>query len=108
MSYLLGLDIGTSSAKAILFDPDKAAAAAVAGHEYPIPKPAPDRAEQAPNDWWDASTDVIRRVLSQVESPEVIAIGLSGQMHGGVFLGKDAQPLCPAIIWADQRSSDAS
>jgi xylulokinase len=108
MSYLLGIDIGTSSAKAILFDPDRVAVVAVANHEYAIHKPAPDRAEQNPDDWWHATFDVIRRVLSQVKSSEVAAIGLSGQMHGGVFLGKDAQPLCPAIIWADQRSTDAS
>src|ERR1051326_7926690 len=107
-AYLLGIDIGTSSAKAVLFDPETSSIAAVAGQEYPIDKPAPDRAEQDPNDWWKASIAVIRQVLAEVEKPEVLAIGLSGQMHGGVFLGKDAQALHPAIIWADQRSVEAS
>jgi xylulokinase len=108
MSYLLGIDIGTSSAKAILFDPETAETAAVAGHEYPIQKPAPDRAEQNPNDWCNATVEVVHRVLSQVENPEVTAISFSGQMHGGVFLDKNDQPLCPAIIWADQRSIESS
>lgn len=108
MAYLLGIDIGTSSVKAVLFDPDTSSVAAVAGREYPILKPAPDRAEQNADDWWDASAEVIRRVLAEVEKPEVLAVSLSGQMHGGVLLDKNARPLHPAIIWADQRSVETS
>ena len=46
MTLLLGIDIGTSSAKAVLFDADTSQIIAVAGQEYPIHHPAPDRAEQ--------------------------------------------------------------
>ncbi len=104
MPLLLGIDIGTSSIKAALFDPDKAQIVAVAAREYPIYKPAPDRAEQDADDWWRASVDVVRRVVADSGRDDVTGIGFSGQMHGGVFLDRSLQPVAPAIIWPDQRS----
>lgn len=104
MTLLLGIDIGTSSAKAVLFDPDTAQILAVAGHEYPLHKPAPDRAEQNPEDWWQATITIVRRLISQAGRMDVVGISFSGQMHGTVLLGRAGQPLHPAIIWADQRS----
>ena len=105
MPLLLGIDIGTSSVKAVLFDPDTVGMVAVAGQEYPIYKPAPDRAEQNPDDWWQATVDVVRRVIERSGRRDVLAIGLCGQMHGPVMLDADNQLVHPAIIWADQRSS---
>ncbi|MEP7294016.1 MAG: xylulokinase [Chloroflexota bacterium] len=105
MSLLLGIDIGTSSVKAVLFDPDTIGVAAVAQQEYPIHKPAPDRAEQNPDDWWKATIEVVRRVTERAGRNDVIAIGLCGQMHGTVMLDAANQPIHPAIIWADQRSA---
>jgi len=104
MSLLLGIDIGTSSVKAILFDPDTVGVVAVAQREYPIYKPAPDRAEQNPDDWWNATVDVVRRVVERAGRRDVIAIGLCGQMHGTVMLDANNQSLAPAIVWPDQRS----
>lgn len=105
MPLLLGIDIGTSSVKAVLFDPDTAQVAAVAGREYPIHKPAPDRAEQDPDDWWNASVDVVRRALAQAGRRDVSAVGLCGQMHGTIMLDAHAQSIHPAIAWPDQRSA---
>lgn len=107
MTLLLGIDIGTSSAKAVLFDPETAQTLAVAGQEYPIHKPAPDRAEQNPEDWWQASVAVVRQVTAQAGRTDVAAISFSGQMHGTVLLDRAGVPLHPAIIWADQRSAAA-
>lgn len=105
MALLLGIDIGTSSVKAVLFDPDLRQIVGVAAAEYPIHKPAVDRAEQDADDWWQASVTAVRAALAQAGRNDVAAIGLDGQMHGGVLLDSADQPVHPAIIWADQRSS---
>ena len=105
MSLLLGIDIGTSSVKALLFDPDTVGIVAVAQREYPISKPAPDRAEQNPDDWWNATVEVAREVTERAGRRDVIAIGLCGQMHGTVMLDANHHSLAPAIVWPDQRSA---
>jgi xylulokinase len=109
MSLLLGIDIGTSSAKAVVFDADAARIVGTAAHEYPVLRPAPDRAEQNPDDWWQAVQISTRAALAHAAdagfpADRVAGIGFSGQMHGAVFLGKDHTSTRPAIIWADQRS----
>ncbi|MBZ0280826.1 MAG: xylulokinase [Anaerolineae bacterium] len=104
MPYLLGIDIGTSSVKAVLFDPETARITATAAHEYPIHKPTPDRAEQNPDDWWDATVMVVRQVMTNLKPESVVGIGFSGQMHGTVLVDAAGKPVHPAIIWADQRS----
>src|SRR5262245_8873038 len=105
MSLLLGLDIGTSSAKAVLFDPETSQILATAGREYPIQKPSPERAEQDPDDWWRAAIETTRQVIAQAGRNDVAAIGFSGQMHGVTLVNQDGHPLAPSIIWADQRSA---
>lgn len=105
MSYLLGIDVGTSSLKTALFDAERAAIVAVASEEYAVQHPAPEAAEQAPETWWQATRNTVQRVLQGVDRRRVRGIGLSGQMHGTVLLNADGQPLRPAIIWADARSS---
>ena len=102
---LLGIDIGTSSVKAILYDPDSVSIVALTQQEYPIYKPTPDRAEQDPQDWWNATVQCVQRALDRAGRRDVIAISLCGQMHGGVLLDRDNQPVQRAIIWPDQRSS---
>lgn len=105
MTLLLGIDVGTSSAKAVLFDVDSAQTLAVAGQEYPVLKPAPDRAEQDPDTWWQAVVNATRQVVAEAGRNDVAAIGFSGQMHGTVLLDQTGNPVHPAIIWADQRSA---
>lgn len=107
---LLGIDVGTSSVKAILFDSELSVILSKAGQEYPLHQPAPGYALQNPDDWWEACITVVR-VVMQAASPrsmrEIHAIGLTGQMHGTVLLDRAKKPLLPAIIWADQRSAEA-
>src|SRR5687768_2383996 len=102
MPLLLGLDIGTSSAKAGLFDSDESRLGAVAAREYRIHQPAPDRAEQNPDDWWNAAADAAREAIDNTGRGDVAGIGLSGQMHGVTLLDQGGKPLIPSIIWADQ------
>lgn len=104
MTLLLGLDIGTSSAKAVLFDSETAHMVAVASREYPVLKPAPDRAEQDPDTWWQAVVSTTQQVMAEAGRRDVVAIGFSGQMHGTVLLNAAGMPVHNAIIWADQRS----
>lgn len=106
MEYLLGIDIGTSGTKTVLFD--------VNGHtvasntqEYMLYQPNNGWAEQDPEDWWKATVDSIRYVLkeSRINPAEIKGIGLTGQMHGAVLLDKNNNVLRKAIIWCDQRSA---
>jgi len=104
--YLMGVDIGTSTTKVLVID-EQGEPLAKASREYPISAPCPSHAEQNAEWWWNATIECMREVLrkDRVNPNEIIAIGLSGQMHGTVLLGRDLKPLRPAIIWADRRSS---
>lgn len=106
MAYLLGIDLGTSSAKAVLIDGD-GNLQAVCQQAYSFDIPAEGWAEQAPQVWWNAVVDTVRGVLekSGIMPLEIDGIGFSGQMHGMVALDKNGKPVRKAIIWCDQRSA---
>ena len=106
MAYLLGIDIGTSGTKTVLFD-EKGNAVASSLEEYPLYQPAIGWAEQEPEDWWRAVRLTVSAVLSKscVNPADIKGVGLSGQMHGAVLLDRDNRVLRRAIIWCDQRSS---
>jgi xylulokinase len=105
-SYLLGIDISTTGAKALLVD---GAGAVVAGATSPLTlsTPRPLWSEQHPEDWWRGVVQAVRRVLreSGVAATAVAAVGLTGQMHGLVLLDEAGQWLRPAILWNDQRTA---
>jgi xylulokinase len=105
MTYLLGIDIGTSGTKAILID-ETGHVLARATQEYPLYSPRPLWSEQNPADWWTATCGTIRNVLQQsgVDPQEIGGMGLSGQMHGAVFLDAHNNVIRPAILWNDQRT----
>ena len=105
MPYLIGIDIGTSGTKTILID-ETGKVHARATIEYPLYSPKPQWSEQDPEDWWNATTGTLRSVLqsSGVDPKEVKGIGLSGQMHGAVFLDENNAVLRRAILWNDQRT----
>lgn len=105
MGYLVGIDIGTSGTKSLLLT-DEGAVVASAGAEYPLLTPRPGWAEQDPGEWWRATTTTVRALLARsgVDASEVSAIGLSGQMHGSVFLDGAGEVIRPAILWCDQRT----
>ncbi|RCX19974.1 xylulokinase [Anaerobacterium chartisolvens] len=105
MAFLLGIDIGTSGTKTVLFDEQGNTISSALG-EYPLYQPNIGWAEQEPEDWWEATRTTIREVLSKsgVQPSDIKGIGLSGQMHGAVLLDKEGNVLRKAIIWCDQRS----
>ncbi|MEO6436784.1 MAG: xylulokinase [Tepidisphaeraceae bacterium] len=107
MPHLLGIDIGTSGTKTLICDEDgKVLATAMA--EHAISSPRPGWSEQNPEDWWAAAQKATRAVLkkAKVKAGDISGIGLSGQMHGSVFLGDGEKPLRPALLWNDQRTTE--
>ncbi|WP_442481580.1 xylulokinase [Aeoliella sp. SH292] len=106
MSVYLGVDIGTSGTKTIAIRPG-GELLAQASATYPCHHPKPLWSEQNPDDWWRATTDTIRQVVKQakLKPSDVKAIGLSGQMHGSVFLDKNDKVVRPALLWNDQRTA---
>jgi len=107
MSYLLGIDIGTSGTKTVLFD-EMGNTVASALEEYPLYQPHIGWAEQEPEDWWNATVQSIKHVMgkSDIDPADIKGIGLSGQMHGMVLLDKEGKVLRPSIIWCDQRTQE--
>jgi xylulokinase len=105
MSSLLGIDLGTSSVKVVVFSVD-GSIRGIGSAEYPILTPSVGYAEQEPEDWWRATVVAVRQAMEKAGRPEISGIGFSGQMHGFVLIGADRRALSPAIIWADQRSAD--
>ncbi|HEY2250035.1 MAG TPA: xylulokinase, partial [Planctomycetaceae bacterium] len=75
--------------------------------EYPLSSPKPGWSEQDPEHWWQASIKSVKAVLKQgkIKPADVAGIGLSGQMHGSVFLDSRGQVIRPALLWNDQRTS---
>ncbi|MBR2824462.1 MAG: xylulokinase [Clostridia bacterium] len=106
MKYVLGIDLGTSGTKTVLFDQNgKGIASATV--EYPLYQPQNGWAEQDPADWANAALATIQSVLKQsgVNPEDVVSLGISGQMHGLVMLDEDNQVIRRSIIWADQRTA---
>ena len=105
MSCLLGVDLGTSSVKVVVFDSD-GALKGVGMSEYPILTPRLEYAEQDPEQWWRSIKAAVREALEKAGRPDILGIGFSGQMHGLVLLDTKKNLVRPALIWADQRSAD--
>lgn len=100
---LLGIDLGTGSAKALLLDID-GTVINEASSSYPVQVPHPGWAESNPVDWWLAVAVAVHKVVEDREH-QVRAIALSGQMHGVVLTDSLGKPLHSAILWADTRST---
>ena len=104
--YLAALDLGTQSVKSVVMDAE-GHLLSVSHEGYGLQTPKISYVEQDPEEWWRAGAKTIREaVLKAGISPDEIAgFGFSGQMHGLVALDAQNMPVCPAIIWMDQRSS---
>jgi xylulokinase len=99
----IGVDVGTSATKGVLVAEDgRLLASASAG--YPLLTPRPGWTEQHPEDWWRAAAEVLRRLTASAPDAEVAGVGLSGQMHGSVFLDGAGEVLRPALLWNDART----
>ena len=98
----LGLDIGTSSVKAVLVD-DSQTVIDQATATLSLSRPKPLWSEQDPQDWWRATNKAVLK-LDRCCRSSVKAVGLSGQMHGATCLDFNDQVIRPAILWNDGRS----
>ena len=105
MNYLIGIDLGTSSTKTVLFN-ENGDVIAAAGKDYPLYTPNNGWAEQKPEDWRDAALETIASVVkkSGVNADDIKGLGISGQMHGLVMLDGEGEVIRPSIIWCDQRT----
>ena len=105
MKYVLGIDLGTSGTKTVLFQQDGVGVCS-ATVEYPMSQPQNGWAEQDPKDWWNAAVSTVKTVLTKsgVDAKDVVSLGISGQMHGLVMLDENGEVLRPSSIWCDQRT----
>ncbi len=106
MEYVIGVDLGTSGTKTVLFSTDGQPIASKT-IEYPLYQPQNGWAEQAPEDWWHAACGSMKEVISKsgINPKDIKGIGISGQMHGLVMLDKAGNVLRRSIIWCDQRTA---
>lgn len=108
MEYILALDQGTTSSRAILFD-RQGQVAATAQHEYPQHFPQPGWVEHDPLDIWHSQLACAREVLKEsgVAASEVAAIGIANQRETTVVWDRrTGEPLCHAIVWQDRRTAE--
>ncbi len=98
----LGIDLGTSSVKAVIVD-DADAIVAQASAPLAVSRPQPLYSEQDAGEWWRAAIESMLRLPASARA-SVRGIGLSGQMHGATLLDSANAPLRPAILWNDGRS----
>lgn len=106
MRYVIGVDLGTSGTKTVLFD-EKGTVIASMTIEYPMYQPKNGYAEQDPADWYNAAVNTIKGVIAKsgVSREDIVGVGLSGQMHGLVMLDENNEVIRKSIIWCDQRTA---
>ncbi len=102
---MLGLDLGTSSVKAMLVD-SKGTVLLSTSRSYTIESPIPGWCEQDPAVWWQSVKESVQELLSKTgfSGDFVSSVCVSGQMHGMILLNGSREVLRPAIIWSDNRS----
>jgi xylulokinase len=105
-SLFLGIDVSTTSAKALLID-EQGKVVSTGSTELTLSTPHPLWSEQDPVEWWEGTVKSIRQALDQagVNGKAVRAVGMTGQMHGLVLLDEQGRVLRPAILWNDQRTA---
>ncbi len=103
---LLGLDVGTSSLKALICDA-RAHVLSTAHAEYPLSTPHPGWSEQDPEHWVTAAHAAIMQAVqrAEIEGGRIAAVGIAGQMHGAVLVDRAGMPVRPAMLWNDGRSA---
>lgn len=106
MGFFLGIDIGTGGARALVID-EEGSVRGSATSDYPLLTPRPLWAEQNPEDWWSGVVRAVPAAFDEagISGSDIGAIGLSGQMHGAVFLDGWGEVIRPSILWCDQRTA---
>jgi sugar (pentulose or hexulose) kinase len=103
--YLLGVDVGTSVVKAVLFN-DDGTQVAIASQSVVVDSPKPGWAEQDMMAVWEITASVIQEAISSVDAEKIVAVGITGQGDGAWLLDQQKQPLIPAPLWNDGRAAD--
>ncbi|MBP0725268.1 gluconokinase [Bacillus sp. RG28] len=105
--YVIGVDIGTTSAKSVLFAADGTVISSN-GIEYPLHSPTPETAEQNPEEIFRAVLNTVKKTIqeSDVQPEDIICVSFSSAMHSLIAVDKEGKPLTECITWADNRSSD--
>lgn len=109
MKYMLGVDIGTTSTKSVLYDL-KGKVIAHANSGYKLYQEVPDMAEEDPEEIFDAVIEVMSQTLRQIDvkADELKGVSFSCAMHSLILMDKNDQPLTRAITWADNRAAKYS
>jgi len=107
MSYVIGVDLGTSAVKTLLMDRN-GKIAAEATRSYPLFHDRPSWSEQKPEDWVTATIEAMNEVASAqgIDAASIEGISFSGQMHGLVLLNNNGEVVRPAILWNDTRTTE--
>ena len=105
MTLLAGLDLGTTTIKAVLFDTQSGKISAVYRQPTPVSHPQPDWSEHDPQLLWEAACRCLRHVASGYI---VHALAISSMAEAGVPLNSSGQPVAPAVAWYDRRSAPQS
>ena len=107
MAILCGIDIGTAATTALLCT-QTGKVLATASAEYPVYSPKPGWSEQEPDDWWAGTVKALAAACrkGKVKPEKIDGIGLSGQMHGSVFVDRAGKSLRRALLWNDQRTAE--
>ncbi|MGZ8651795.1 MAG: xylulokinase [Actinomycetota bacterium] len=105
MTVAIGVDVGTTGARAVAVEAGGGVVAARSSG-YPLLTPHPQWTEQDPSGWWSATREVLTAVSGECREAghAVVGVGLTGQMHGSVFLDRSGEVIRPAILWNDQRT----
>ncbi len=106
-NYVIGVDIGTTSAKAVLYSKN---GTVVANHsiEYPMYSPTPETAEQDPEEIFRAIIQTIKKTIqkSSISAEDILCVSFSSVMHSVIAVDNKGKALTECITWADNRSSE--
>jgi xylulokinase len=107
MAYYIGIDVGTQGSRVVAID-ETGTLVATGDGAHTMQTPRPGWSEQDPNEWWAAVRTAVRELGTRIDIGEVRGIGMTGQMHGSVFLDEQDQVIRPALLWNDQRTASQS
>ena len=101
----IGIDLGSSRVKLLALD-DSGESLGVTMASYSTESRRAGFAEQNPDRWWDALRLAMSELLARpaLRGATIEALGMTGQMHGAVFLDAEGSPVRPAIMWSDGRA----
>ena len=107
MSYYLGIDIGTTGVKAVLFD-ENGIPAGTGLSEYTLETPSPDIVELDPAIYWESTKEALAMAVAKAkcDPAEIVSAGLTGQAETLVYLDKEGDPARKAVVWLDNRAGE--